>query len=232
MKLKFIRSEDLSNLKGNREFVYKEIMEKGHSLQDVFNNQGIIRDSNIEVNEFTLDMSADKPELTDLENIKRTFNNLRIITPSQATDERIWVAYALDVFKEYMQYRWKGSDRCFFVESARRSLIRHGIARLWWIGYLTIDTNSSEPYKYLEYAIRKQDIMENILGRNFSNNASVTRGIIAACIDCEKEGIAIERQLLRDVAKYINLLGGIYILDLFSEKEIYEKTIGYIKKAK
>lgn len=231
MKIKFIKNEDLEAIKSNIAIVVKEIIVKDKTLAGVMNSDSIIKESNVEVDELSLDMSAEKPELTDFENIKRVYNNFNMLTPSQATDERIWVAYALDSFKDYMKYRWgESADRYFFAESARRSLIRQGIGRLWWIGHLTIDHDSSEPYKYLEYAIRKQDIMENILGRNFSSNKSITKGIIGACIDCEKEGTEITRNLLRELAKYINLLGGIHILDAFTESEIHEKSVSFIKR--
>ena len=46
---------------------------------------------------------------------------------------------------------------------------------------------------------------------------------LQALIDAEKSGIKIDRELVRSISQYVNLLGGIYILDCLTFDEIYQK---------
>lgn len=42
-------------------------------------------------------------------------------------------------------------------------------------------------------------------------------------MDAEKNGVTINRDLVRSISQYVNLLGGIYILDCLSYDEIYSR---------
>ena len=180
-----------------------------------------------------------KEALTDLENIKRVYNNMRGLSDSLASDERLWSAYTLVDRYDYMQYRWKINgendlkNRYLFGYSAHRSLFRNGMARLWWIGRVTYDESRDDPYELTELLItRDQDYAENICGRNVFNNPKVTKATIAALLDVEKEGVEIDRFLVREIAKYMNLLAGTYLLDFIEYDELYNKAKEKILKIK
>ena len=61
-------------------------------------------------------------------------------------------------------------------------------------------------------------------------NINVTRGLITALkyIESEFSNICFSRELYYEATKYLNILGGTYILDYFSSDEIKEKIISYI----
>lgn len=61
------------------------------------------------------------------------------------------------------------------------------------------------------------------LERNTSNNPSIIRPFLSAIIDVRKSGREINTDQFGLLAKYLNLLGGIYILDCLPEERIYEK---------
>ena len=63
----------------------------------------------------------------------------------------------------------------------------------------------------------------HVLERNTSNNPSITRGFLSAVIDARNNGMRIDTNVVGELAKYLNLLGGVYILDCLPEKHIYEK---------
>ena len=63
----------------------------------------------------------------------------------------------------------------------------------------------------------------HILERNTSNNPQIIRPFLAAIIDARNNGIAINTDTVGELSKYLNLLGGIYILDCLPEKRIYDK---------
>ena len=58
-----------------------------------------------------------------------------------------------------------------------------------------------------------------------SNNPAVVRPFIRAVMDAEKEGIGISTQRIRDLAIYLDELGGVYILDCLPEREIHDKIL-------
>lgn len=228
MKLKFITEEGLLAAKGNYSAIYNEILVKNNcTIQSLLNDDNIIRESSIEYEPFEFDMSKEKAAATDIENIKRVYNHLKGLTESQASDERIWVAFTLCEALDYMRYRWMPKncndklDHFFFNSTTKRSLFRNGISRLWWIGYHTYDSNRVNPYELTEFICRDQDFINNLLDIGFASNPMILKACIVALMDAEKSGKNINRELIRDISQYINLLGGTYILDCLSYDEIY-----------
>lgn len=236
--IKFINEDMLLEIKNNRSLLYSNVISaKKQTLEDAFHNGRIIRDTNVPADEFQLDMSSDRPELTDFENVKRVYKNMQALSESQASDERIWTAYTLSVFADYMRYRWPPEsetammNRYFFSYSPKRSLFRNGIARLWWIGHLTYDTSRpGDKYELTEYVCKKQDNVNLLLDINFGNNPAIVRAVIQSLIDAEKNGMEIDREMTRQLSEYINTLGGIYLIDAFSYDMIYDKCTEKLKR--
>jgi len=235
--IKFISEDMLLEVKNNRSLLYSNVISsKKQTLEEAFHNDRIIRDTSVPADEFQLDMSAEKPELTDFENVKRVHKNMQALSESQASDERIWAAYTLSVFADYMRYRWPPEseivmmNRYFFSYSPKRSLFRNGIARLWWIGHLTYDTSRpGDKYELTEYVCKKQDNINLLLDINFGNNPAIVRAAIQSLIDAEKSGMTIEREMTRQLSEYINTLGGVYLVDAFSYDMIYDKCTEKLK---
>ena len=235
--IKFISEEELLEIKNNRSVLYSNVVaSKKQTLAEAFHNDRIIRDTSIPADEFQLDMSAEKPELTDFENVKRVYNNMQALSESQASDERIWAAYTLSVFADYMRYRWHPDsetammNRYFFSYSPKRSLFRNGIARLWWIGHLTYDVNRpGDKYELTEFVCRKQDNINLLLDINFGNNPVIIKAVLQALVDAEKNGTEIDREKTRKLSEYVNILGGIYLVDAFSYNTIYDKCTEKLK---
>lgn len=236
--IKFISEDALLEIKNNRSLLYSNVISsKKQTLEEAFHDDRIIQDTSVPADEFQLDMSADKPELTDFENIKRVHKNMQALSESQASDERIWAAYTLSIFADYMRYRWCPEsetammNRYFFSYSPKRSLFRNGIARLWWIGHLTYDANRpGDKYELTEYVCRKQDNINLLLDINFGNNPTIVRAAIQSLIDAEKSGMTVDREKIRQLSEYINTLGGVYLVDAFSYGMIYDKCTEKLKR--
>jgi len=179
-----------------------------------------------------MDMSQPKGKenLTDQENIQRVYNHMRFLSDSQASDERICAAYTFSEFIEYMRYRCTSTDvndmknHYLFNYSNQRSLFRNGISRLWWIGRITYDDSRMDPYELTKFLCRDQDFIESICGRNVFNNFNISNPTIKALFDADKSGVKVDRSLVRNISKYVNLLAGTYILDALEEEEIYQKV--------
>lgn len=232
MKIKYITEDNLNFLKHNLGVVFKKVVQdKESSIIDFSGDPSFIQETSIEITDFQLDLSQPKGKesLTDLENIQRVYNHMRFLSDSQASDERIWAAYSFYECIDYMRYRWPArrvkdiENRYLFGYSIQRSLFRNGISRLWWIGRVTYDNTRSDPYELTRFLCKNQDFIESICGRNVFNNPVVGKTTISALLDAEREGIQITREVVRDIGEYVNLLGGIYLIDSLDPEAIYLK---------
>lgn len=232
MKIKYLTEDDLNAVKSNLSGILTDVVAgSDKTLNDFFERDNIIKDTSFEINEFKLDMSQPKGKesLTDIENIQRIYNHMKFLSDSQASDERIWAAYTFSEFIDYMKYRWAASsvsdleNRYLFGYSIQRSLFRNGVSRLWWIGRFTYDEKRLDPYELTKFLCKDQDYIENICGRNIFNDPDVGFATIAALCDAEKAGITMDRETVRGISKYVNLLAGTYLLDSLSKEEIYQK---------
>lgn len=231
MIIKFMPAEVLDTLKNNIPVIKKNLdLLGGPNLNRIVDSE-IFLNSKIEIEDFTLDISSEKPSLTDIENIKKVFSKLNFLTETEASDERLWVGLTFGYFFDYMLYRWPINkiedikNHYFFSYSKQRSLMRHGLARLWWIGKLTYDKKRNNPFELTEFLMENSDFIESIFGRNFSSNHEIVKAMINALMDAKKTGVAVNRELVRDISKYLNLMGGIFIIDTWEYEEIYEKIM-------
>lgn len=198
-------------------------------LKDFFGEENPFIKSKLYIEDFELDMSDESPSKTDFENAKRLFENLKI-TESQACDHRLWLGLSFSKFYDYMVYRYgKTSSQIknkwlFQKKSFKSALFRQGLSMLWWYVYITYDkTNEENPYELTEYAFNNKDFLISIYSRTFCGSRHITKGLIRALRDFEKVVGRVDRTYYNSVIKYLSFLGGAYIIDIMSEKEIYDK---------
>ncbi|MFZ2538739.1 MAG: DUF6339 family protein [Oscillospiraceae bacterium] len=234
MKLTFIEDDSLIALKSNLPIIFTKFASPDPEWITEYFGRSPFIETKYTVDDFSLDMSQDKPELTEFENVQRIYNRLSFLSASQASDERLWAGLCIKYFWKYTQYRWKIVEKCtlgsvkdhfFFGQSARRSLTRNAIARLWWIGHLTYDPSRNDPYEFTRFVCESSDNIMHILERNPSNNPMITRAFVLAILTARKEGYAINTDAVGELSKYLNLLGGTYILDCLPEAKIYDKIL-------
>lgn len=238
-KIKFLTEDSIEMLKKNSESLFKEVvLSSDKSLEEFLGDMGKVCETPFEIDELVLEMGQPegKEPLTDAENAQRVYSHMKALSDSQASDERIWIAYTLQEQFDYMKYRWKSTsvpdmlNRYFFNYSKNRSLFRNGIARLWWIGRVTYDEKREDPFEITKFLCNHQDFIETICGRSTFNNPTVQRATLNAIYDVLKDRKADNREIIREVAKYINLLAGTYILDMLSYEEIYSKVYNKLKE--
>lgn len=236
MKLQFVSYDNIDIIKSNlKSWSDNFKLSSSEWLQNELGNALFSDTKFTEIPDFTLDMSSDKPFLTEAENVKRVYGNLRFLSDSQASDERLWAGLCLGPFWEYVKYRWEINKKCteanikqhfLFGFGARRSLTRNALSRLWWIGRLTYDdSNPVDPWHLTKFVCESSDYIMHILERNTSNNATIVRPFLKAIIAGRDQGLPIDTNVVGELAKYLNLLGGIYILDCLPEQRIYDKIL-------
>ncbi len=191
----------------------------------------------------------------DFENVKILYPALKCLTPQQAMDQRLWAHLTHIEYWNYMQVRWgkdganddahetpdateesfqkkirQIKDRYFLsAEGNSRSLIRNGIARLWWFGYLTDNPNIQTPFALTKTLLEYQDTQAALLERTFGKN----RQVLWICLEVladhmpeirEKGG----RLIIQSLGKYINRLGGTYFLDTMDKATLKNKIDAFI----
>lgn len=237
-KIKYLTEDSIEMLKNNSDKLYKEVVSGKKSLAEFLGDAGQIKETRIDIDDFILDMEQPKgnESLTDAENVQRVYSHMKLLSDSQASDERIWVAYSLQEQIQYMRYRWATSssndmmNRYFFNYSKNRSLFRNGISRLWWIGRVTYDKKRTDPFELTKFICQHQDFIETICGRSTFNNPTIRRASLNAIYDVLKDRTSDNRTIIRDIAKYINLLEGTCLLEILSYDEMYEKVYGKAKE--
>lgn len=197
----------------------------------------------IEFEEFELFMDEKDPSTYDIDNIKLFYTKLKSINDSFASDERLWAGLAHTHFYSYMQKRWdlkslseKAQQKSvinhyFFQPNRQRSYMINTLARLWWFGRKTYQSEKIEnPFEILDYI--SHDINGygfTMFGSNWSNNSRTLMLFFDGIIKYTSEtGLKVKRVPFNNALKYINMLGGVYFLDSCDKEFIVDKIYKFV----
>lgn len=174
-------------------------------------------------------------KLYDLENSIALFTAYPNLTFHQAASENLWCYMAHVQHWEYMRRRWPvaNSDNSpveyirehYFLKNATdRSLIRSGLARLWWYAKLTYDESDEQPFRLTGILLSQLDIAQGLLERSWGRNRNILHGYLEflAANPELKQGNEENRKRTRYLYKSLTLEGGINILDVRSKEEIID----------
>lgn len=250
MKVKYLKKDILRICRENPETIFSEIISsRRKTLPELLERNDTISEMSVEMNPLVLDMS--KPGVqTDSENAVRVYKAMHNLTDSQASEEGLWAAYTLYDQLDYMLYRWpiKKPEDIFnhflFKRTPHVSLLRNGIARLWWIARLTFEPDKKDKFALTRFAASYSNIFLFICEQGVFMAPQVIKGTLHAMMDAahtwqdeikqgvdleNRKGVKITDNLLKEIGRYFNLLSGVYLLDLLTEKEIYDLTADYIQ---
>ncbi len=188
-----------------------------------------------------------KQSENDAKNALAVFETLRVLTPVQATDERLWVYLCHTECRNYVAHRWlskekpidkKGQQReitHFFIPSSskQRNLFRHNaVSRLWWMGYIADQIFPDEPDQFLEILLFRQDIANQVLTRSFTQNKRILRSIFEILKKDWHDGKGLlNRDVFREWMSQINLYGGVVLLDSLSVEHLNRKLLEFSEMA-
>lgn len=184
-----------------------------------------------------------KESVDELVNIAAVYNAMKDLPAAVAMDERLWAGIAIDLAWSYVRNRWdiakmfadrnedvlkKVREHFLYNAGPRRSFTRNAISRLWWLGRLTYDEKAEgDEFHRTRVVCRDLGYVVDLLERNFSNNPRISAEFVDA-VDAARSEVApsggiILRPELRTLCKYLNMLGGVYILDALPEGMIFRK---------
>lgn len=244
MNVIYVREAHLAQLKSNISNNLELYKSNDPWLESYFENDAWNLQSNIYIEDIHLVEPKSVTEHFDFENTKIIFSKFKDLTVAQAIDERLWTYLSHVTFWKYMRARWPVEsymdksnapenirDRYFFMPNRDRALIRNGIARLWWYGYVSYDENREDPFELTRILLSKLDIAQNLLERTFSRNRLITKTILSVLAKMDSMNKpTIDREKFRKLMMYINYLGGVTILDALDENDIEKIVVSRIDK--
>lgn len=209
-------------------------------MEEYFNGERFDAETSIEDNLPALLVSSNPA--SDLENVKRLYPQLLNLTVEQAMDGRLWSHLTHIKYWNYMRTRWGGGesdsvgkikDRYFFSSDENsRALIRNGIARLWWFGYLTYDrSNTEDQFALTKTLLEYQNTQAALLERAFGKS----REVLKTCLSVLSEYMPRIKEnggatVVKEFGKYVNLIGGTYFLDTMDKTVLREKIAAFIER--
>ncbi len=178
---------------------------------------------------------------SDAANAIALYQRLRMLTPVQASDERLWSCLAHTTYWRYACARWQGGlaesfdsveTRWFFKGSSMERLARNAIARLWWGAYATILPDEADPYRLTRVLFSNTDIQFHYMERLFGKN----RTVLHTALDYTERNLPRIRPRksvgawANETGKLINRVGGVLQLDALSASEVGEILENYLQR--
>lgn len=243
MKIQFMKDDSVYVLKKYIKYAKNHYTDDNTEwIKSITNNDENFGLFKKEFNDFNL-MISDKPEKDDIENMKIIYENLKDLTDSQASDERLWAGLSHTKFWDYMQKRWplpndpekweKHILQHYFFAHGARSTVLNGLARLWWYARLTYDeTNIDNPYELTEYMAKDINGKAYMLfGSNFSRNREIQRIFLYTIKNYEEQhGLILSRDEFGELRKQVVLWSGKLVIDVVDNEILKNKLTNEIEK--
>lgn len=196
--------------------------------------------------DISLKIPQSSTEHYDLENALKIYREFNSLTPTQASDNRLWTYLTHYTFWSYMRQRWpvekfyhdselnndiksEGNSnstdrqvefikwRYHIITPNSRRLLRNGISRLWWYVHLTKINDSNDPYCLTKVLLKHQDKAQNLLERSLGRDFLLLHAILYFLRDNEE----LTREEVRTLVKEINLIGGVQNLHSLGLNKLY-----------
>jgi hypothetical protein len=141
-------------------------------------------------------LDAAKGRGRDIGNAPLVYEYIGAIDPANASDRRLWTYLAFSTYREYMDKRWSLDEaknwkrrvrrRWLMGSATRGSLVRHGIARLWWVSSLTYDPKKKHPlskatgdsFAYAREVFRREDRLNSLFDREAGALPDLVRSVL------------------------------------------------------
>lgn len=247
MKLYFMKQSALDYMKANIGSLYENYFrfDSPEWIEELFDYDPF--EVFAEVPDFELADVTQKPGEIDLQNCKILYTKLKMLSDSQASDERLWAGLCNKTFYPYLRTRWqyarrhlkKSKDdssaiqmRFFYKSSGRSGMFRNTLARCWWTGRLTYSDKYTNHWELLD-AIGAEDIISKIsdifYSYTYSSNPDIVEGFCEGLKFFRDRNIHVAtREHIRPTAQYLNAIGGGILLDMLNADEIKKIVIEHL----
>jgi hypothetical protein len=226
MRLFYFAEEAYNDLYDHIESNRERYAETQSWISKYFEGKQYALETNIEYPDFELVFTGDKAK-DDYENTVLVYNSLgSILTPHQACNKYMWSLLAHEKYWDYVTKRWPVENGSaiktrYFCGDSRNALSLNALSRLWWYGRLTFDgDNPIDPYHHTQLMISDADLCQNLIQHKYSMEKSIILGILDAVDEHLGNNKKWNKDIQREMVKYINRYGAVASLDVFDRAEI------------
>ncbi len=251
-KIAFFREDAYTLLVENIKDNCQRYFEQENWLDEFFQSKGL----KVYFEESQIDIQPFKPEFTlgqkdnsqkskeDIQNSILLHSTLKELPPSAATNRYFW-AYLCHEHADYIIDRWniklkndnvvKAIERRFFAEpnkgtSKFQSLYYNALARLWWCGHFTYDSeNKEDPYFLTKILLAEQETCKDFLDTFNRMKFSRTKGVLLAIAEFkEKRPTVGITGIFRECNKFLNRHAAVFCLDSLTYEEIKNRALNFM----
>lgn len=252
MQIYFMKREALNYFKVNMERLYTNYFQKDDNswMEEEYGEDPFV--PFMEIPEFEMASLVDgkNPGEIDLMNCKIIYENLKSLSESQASDERLWAGLCNSTFYKYMRKRHgyttaglkdKKKDasgiisRFYFNGGTRGGFYRNTIAKCWWVGRATYDKGNMINHFEMLDSLGANDLSSKIsdifYSNTFASNPIILKGICDALKFYKDHGIKLRmKEEIRPAVRYLNAVGGATLLDVLTSDEIKDIVVRRISE--
>lgn len=180
-----------------------------------------------------LDQLVPSPD-GDYQSAIAVYNAYQKLTPLQAINQEFWESLALTDLFPYMQKRWNLKEAKNLKRSilnhfnvASHGLLRHGLSGLWWLVYLTSDSNRDNPYELTEMLFKNYTLRYIRFGvSRVIQHKEAAIGILQYLKDNEQRITSMEN-VANNLTSYFNKLGAVKQLTFLERDFFYQEMAAH-----
>lgn len=208
------------------------------------------------INTLSLPISLGKPDplsisgsrSMDVDNAPRVHEYLGEMDRANASDARLWNYLALATYRNYMEARWplqdggedpdawkrRVKDRWLLHNASitRGKLVRHGIARLWWVAHLTYNNSGSRsidgPYTYTKEVFKSEDRINAIFDREVGAISVVVEAVLDHAMTA---GTAATDKYLQRIMQFLTLTNGYRDIGMLDKVDVRNLVVSATQHA-
>lgn len=197
----------------------------------------VFEEKKYKIPDFELKISSNNDyDEVDFENSIILYNSLKDLPLYILTDERFWAWINLTKgYKAAIQAMPVKSDSTFanhwlFDSGNRRGLFFGVLSRCFFRVCLTIDENLDDKFELTKFVVENPERFRNLTWRASSSQKHIVHGIIKAEKDIvEKYGELVKNSMYPEVAKYVSLYCSVRLIDVITERDIYDIVYKYME---
>jgi hypothetical protein len=188
----------------------------------------VLENKNISIE--TPDLILPEPDnFHNIENAKIIFETYHDLTPTEASDMRLWTYLTHIPYWKYMHVRFPVNDESsedyilthWFVRTASvTNFLRNDISLLWWVPYLTHAPERDNPYELTAEAFSMLDYTRQLLNEKLGRIRNLTHAVLEFVIENPEIFKSDKQNKVRTVVRKVNLVAGYKVLPLLEKQQI------------
>lgn len=229
INIKFMKEAAYATLQKNPEEVYNKIL--NNPLDSCWLKEYLGFDP-YEVKEYSIEdfhlSSSNDYSKVFFENCITLYEHLRHLPRYILCNPRFWAWITFEKAYEVAQASTPLTSSSlisstWLITDSRRSLMLGIISRFFFMVQISVDETKKDKYELTKYLMTNMETYRSFCYRNMGMLKNVTLAVLHAQKDiCERLKITLVNKQSADMIKETSKIGSVMLLDVMSEKEIYD----------